>query len=88
MARDVDAGQRETLGDVAGDVGADQMHGNTLRAIALQRGHAMANLLETGAEPAAQAFNIIAIVPAGAQERGIRHHQRCGEIGRQHVARQ
>lgn len=86
MAGNMDARQREALGDVAGDVGPHQMQRNAGAPRPLQRGHAVAHLLEAGAEAALDALNVVARFLAGGEERLIGHDQRRGEIARQRVA--
>ncbi len=58
------------------------MQRNAGRALALQRGHAVADLLETGAKAPAQPLDIVAVIAAGLEEGRIGHDQRGGEIGR------
>ena len=82
----MDAGQREALRDVAGNVGAHEVQRDAGPPGSLQAGHPMADLLETRLEATGDALDIVARLAAGREERFVGHHQRRGEIAGERVA--
>ena len=72
--------EAEALGDVAGDVDANEVKRHALLPRAPQRRQPMADLLEAGAEAPLQKFDVVAEPAGGFQERSVRHQQRGGEV--------
>ena len=74
------------LGDVPGRVDAKHEEGHAARAGAAERRHPVRDLLDVGAELAAQAVDRVAMLLGGPQEAAVGHHDRAGGIiGEAHV---
>src|SRR6516225_10124513 len=67
-AGDVDAGRREALGYIAGDVDPDEMEGNAFGARPAQRRQPVADLLEGDAEAILEDVDVIAGPLGGVAE--------------------
>src|SRR4029077_8893468 len=79
-ARDADARGAEALGDVAGDVDAQQVEGNALGAGTPQGGEAVADLLEAGPEAQLQDLDVVARLARRLENPLIGHQHGAGEI--------
>ncbi len=80
ITRKAKAGGGEALGDVAGDIGAQEMQRHSLGARAAKRGQAMADLLEGRVEAIAEASDVHAEIFGGSVEIVVGHEAGGGEV--------
>ncbi len=79
-AREADARAAEALGDVAGDVDAQEVEGHALGAGAAEGGEPVADLLEARAEAVREQLDVVALGARRLDERLVGHEQRRGEV--------
>ena len=82
---EADARGGEALGDVAGDVDAQEVEGHAFRAGAAEGGEPVADLLEAGLKAAGQNLDVVALGLRRQEEPLIGHEHGAGEVvGQRH----